>query len=388
MKNYLLGGMYTYYYHDGRYADWGDYALKAAQMALSEINALPVLSCPMVMPDELVYDYHCWPDKAGELAQRLFEKNILALTGADCSGPAALITQKANEYKIPVISYGVNASEFSSPEQYPYFIRVVTPSEIFDGYLVALASYLGIKKLLFLHTNDSWGKGAYPVVTDFAKRYGVEIQAVEYPRNMASDALAKLIKPFIHADCHSYLVIGPTPDTVIAFNALAMLKAKTEQTRIFAAEMISADESEHVVNNCCGYIAPMVSLPESHLLKTFLRNFEKFTGDKIDVHSKAFSFAALSYDHIYALAHAIKKLEESRQAINGENLMKSLRTVDFQGVSGRVAFTEHTNDRAFMNVVFYNNQGIKNGQVNFVPVGGINPETHEIVFDSDKVRWN
>ena len=36
-ETYNLGGMYTYHYHDGRYADWGDYAREAAFLAIEEI---------------------------------------------------------------------------------------------------------------------------------------------------------------------------------------------------------------------------------------------------------------------------------------------------------------------------------------------------------------
>ena len=37
-ETYELGGLYTYHYHDGRYADWGDYARTAAYMAIDDIN--------------------------------------------------------------------------------------------------------------------------------------------------------------------------------------------------------------------------------------------------------------------------------------------------------------------------------------------------------------
>lgn len=31
-KEYKIGGMYTYDYHDGRHADWGEYELHAAKI--------------------------------------------------------------------------------------------------------------------------------------------------------------------------------------------------------------------------------------------------------------------------------------------------------------------------------------------------------------------
>jgi len=42
-ETYDLGGMYTYHYHDGRYADWGDYALRGARIAIEEVNGSGML---------------------------------------------------------------------------------------------------------------------------------------------------------------------------------------------------------------------------------------------------------------------------------------------------------------------------------------------------------
>ena len=42
-ETFDLGGMYTYHYHDGRYADWGDFALQGAHIA-GEYDRLPLLA--------------------------------------------------------------------------------------------------------------------------------------------------------------------------------------------------------------------------------------------------------------------------------------------------------------------------------------------------------
>lgn len=68
-KEYKIGGMYTYDYHDGRHADWGEYELHAAKMAIEDINASGMLGGNTLdMPPELVIDYHCWPEGAAEKA--------------------------------------------------------------------------------------------------------------------------------------------------------------------------------------------------------------------------------------------------------------------------------------------------------------------------------
>ncbi len=153
-----LGGMYTYHYHDGRYADWGDYARHGARIAIEEVNASGMLGDDQLrLKPENTIDYHCWPEGAATMAETLMKKGVLAITGADCSGPAVEIANMAAQYNIPVISNGANASMLSSTEDFPWFVRVVTPSEAYEGHLIDVADHFGVTEIGYLHTTDAWG---------------------------------------------------------------------------------------------------------------------------------------------------------------------------------------------------------------------------------------
>ncbi len=160
---------------------------------------------------------------------------------------------------------------------------------------------------------------------------------------------------------------------------------------IFAAEMISADEKEEAVYGSFGYFAPMTMLKPSPNLDNFIEKFSKYINTKLDLTSKAFAYAAISYDHIYMIAHAIKQLLEKNMEVTPQNLMQALRKVDFVGVTGRVAVVENTNDRAYMAVQFFNNQGYTenngNRRVNFVATGHIDPENEEIELNMDLAKF-
>ncbi len=386
---YVLGGMYTHFYHDGRYADWGDYALNAANMAIADINASKMLDKTLIMPDEFVEDYHCWPEHAEEIAENLMRKGILALTGIDCSGPAEYISNVAQKHKIPAISYGVNASLFSDPKKFPYFIRVVTPSETYDGYLVGLAAFLKVQNIVFFHTTDAWGLGAAKVVKEYAKKYNIEIsKIIAYDRDTSIENMLELIKPLNEAECKNFIITAPTPDTVTVFKSFHALDMNKTDCHIFAAEMISSDEVAEAVYGSYGYFAPMTMLPPSKILTQFTTRFSHYIGEEVDTASKAFAYAAISYDHIYMVAHGIKNLLNEQKAISPENLMQALRNVDFIGLTGRVSITPNTNDRAYMSVQFLNNQGYNpDGTVCFIPVGSIDPESESIQFERERVVW-
>lgn len=386
-----LGGMYTYHYHDGRYADWGDYAMHGAHIAIEEINASGLLGDDRIrLKPENTIDYHCWPENAAQMAETLMQKDILVMTGVDCSGPAVEIAKVAAKYKIPAISNGANASMLSSKEEFPWFVRVVTPSEAYEGYLIDVAAHFGVSEIGFFHTTDAWGLGARQVIHDYAERHGIIIKKeFGYPRDTNYATIENYVAEAKRDGIKHIVIAGPTPDTVAVFRALHALDMNQPGNTIYAAEMISADEMPEAVYGSLGYFAPMAKLPESEQQQRFRRTLEGRLNGVVDPNSKAFFYGALSYDHIYAVAHAIKDIKNVKQTVNRENMIEYLRKVDFEGATGRVAITPGTNDRANMPVQIFNSHGYKaDGKtVNFVSVGFIEPTNGELVLDESAILW-
>lgn len=386
-----LGGMYTYHYHDGRYADWGDYALHGAHIAIEEINASGLLGDDQIrLKRENTIDYHCWPERAALMAETLMRKDILVMTGVDCSGPAVEIANVAARYKVPAISNGANASMLSSAQEFPWFVRVVTPSETYEGYLIDVAAHFGVTEIGYFYTTDAWGLGARRVIQEYAKRRGISI-AKEYgfPRDTDYGTIEKYVTEVKEAGIRHVVITGPTPDTVSVFRALHALDMNKPGNTFYAAEMISADESPEAVNGSLGYFAPMSKLPESKKQKTFRRALESRLEGAVDPNSKAFFYGALSYDHILAVAYAIKSIRDDGETVDRINMMDYLRKMDFEGATGRISLVPGTNDRANMPVQIFNSHGYKADRktVNFVPVGYVNPETGELSLDENAILW-
>jgi ABC-type branched-subunit amino acid transport system substrate-binding protein len=386
-----LGGMYTYHYHDGRYADWGDYALQGAHIAIEEINASGMLGDDQIrLKRENTIDYHCWPDQAAAMAETLMQKDILVMTGADCSSPAIEIANVGARYGVPVISNGANASVLTSEEAFPWFVRVVTPSEAYEGYLIDVAAHFGVTGIGYFYTTDAWGLGARQVIHDHAKRRDIEImQEFGFPRDTDYETIAEYLMEIGSAGIRHIVMTGPTPDTVTVFRALHALGMNRPGNTIYAAEMISADESPEAVLGSLGYFAPMTMLPESEKQQAFLRVLASRRGHAIDPNSKAFFYGALSYDHILAVAHTIKSVKDDGKPVTRQNMMTYLRAMDFEGVTGRISLVPGTNDRANMPVQIFNSHGYKADQrtVNFVPVGFIDPETGALSLDEAAILW-
>ena len=222
---YDLGGMYTYHYHDGRYADWGDYALHGAHIAIAEVNESGFLGSDRLrLTRENTIDYHCWPENAALIAETLMQKDILVLTGADCSGPAVEIATVANKYEVPVISNGANASMLSSQETFPWFVRVVTPSEAYEGYLIDVAAHFGVSEIAYFHTTDAWGLGAKKVIHEYASNKRIKIlKEFGFPRDTGYTTIESYVADVKSDGIRHIVITGPTPDTVTVFQALNAL---------------------------------------------------------------------------------------------------------------------------------------------------------------------
>ncbi|TDI34301.1 MAG: amino acid ABC transporter substrate-binding protein [Acidobacteria bacterium] len=388
---YDLGGMYTYHYRDGRYADWGDFERHGARIAIQEINASGILGDDRIrMKDENIIDYHCWPENAAIMAETLMKKGILVLTGADCSGPAVEIARVGAKYEIPVISNGANASMLSSVEDFPYFVRVVTPSEQYEGYLIDMAAHFGVEEIALFYTTDAWGLGAKNVINQYAKRHAIKIaQEYGYPRDTPYEEIKAYMEKVKQAGIKHIFNTSPTPDAVRMFRALHELGMNAPGYSFYAAEMISADEAPEAVAGSLGYFAPMNELMPSPKLSQFKNALEKRLGKPVDPSSKAFFYGALSYDHILAVGYAIRDIKYAGDDVTSQNMMKYLRKMDFDGATGHVSLVPGTNDRANMPVQIFNSHGYKaDGKtVDLVSVGSVDPATGRLTVNEGAIVW-
>lgn len=386
-----LGGMYTYHYHDGRFADWGDYALRGAHIAIEQVNASGMLGDDQIrMLPENIIDYHCWPENAALMAATLMQKDILVLTGADCSGPAVEIARVAERYEVPVISSGANASMLSSSEDFPWFVRVVPPSEAYEGYLIDVAAKFGVSGIAYFHTTDAWGLGAKKVIHDYAGRHDIGIlQEYGFARGTSYATIKSYMTMVRDAGIRHIVMTGPTPDTVTLFRTLHELDMNRPGYTFYAAEMISADEEPQAVQGSLGYFAPMAKLKPSARLGEFQKALEARLDLPVDTDSKAFFYGALSYDHILAVAHAIRAIKDDDNIVNRSNMMVYLRRMDFEGATGRVSLVPGSNDRANMPLQIFNSHGYGDDgkTVDFISVGSVDPISGELTLDPDAILW-
>lgn len=404
-REYRLGGMFSLSYSNGLKADWGNYALDAARFALEDINKSGILgSDTLVMNEEDTVDYRCRIQGSDVIAEKLFKKDIVALVGSDCSGPAVNIATVGARYKIPTISYGANAESLSSVKDFPYFIRVVSPSSVIDNSLVRTAKVFGAKEVCIFHTTDAWGMGGMESASHEAEKQGLKVNTCGYERNTNFYKILTWLGRKKAAGLKHFVIIMPVPDTYTVYMAAKTLGMDTEGYYFYSSEMLSADNPPKGIYSAIGSFAPKAKMPVGDKIDALRQRLGNLLGKPIDPNDVTFYWGVMGYDNMWAVAHAIKLAKDDGVSeINGEKLMPYLRKIDYLGLSGRISIKPGTNDRAAMDLDIMNLRGYadpEKGYVNhwlrkitdpkslniiYEPVGVLDSASDELRMDMGKV---
>ena len=387
---YDLGGLYTQHYRDGRYADWGRYSRLGAQLAIKQINTTNMLGDDKLrMKMENVIDYHCWTENIKAMMSTLASKSIIAITGAECSAPAAIMADLGQEYGIPIFSYGANASQLSSAINYPWFLRVVSPSEYYEGYLIDLAAHFKIDQIAYFHTTDPWGIGANKVIQQSTKNKNIRIiKKYSFPRDTSQSVIDEYVKETAILNVKNIVITTPTPDTVKIFKAIHKFGINKPGNTLFAAEMLIDYEDDAAVLGSIGYFAPIVRLPRSILLTKYIEDLKNFSQQELNVESANFIYSALSYDHIMLIANTILLVKKDKKPVTRTNLRDYMRSVSFTGITGNISYSTTSNDRLNTPIQIMNSHGAdSNGAMNFVKIAEVDQKTGQLDIDEDKILW-
>ena len=376
--DYYLGGMFTQHYRDGVYAEWGKYSRLGAKIAIMHINDEDRLDGDKIlMPDENIIDYHCWNENVELMTESLIRKNVLAIIGAECSDPAVIMANTSSKANIPIISYGANAAKLSNKKKFPYFLRVITPSEKYERYLLDLASNYGANKIAFFHTTDSWGEGAAIVVMEAAKKKNIRImKTFSFPREASQEHIDSLVRELKEIDLKHIFLTSPTPDTVRFFKAINKYGLNNPRYFIYASEMILNNTPMDAIEGAIGYFSPVAGISDSKKLDYYIKAYEELTGLTADFNSANFIYSVLSYDQVILVSEAIKSTKKKNLEVTSENVMSQLRLANFQGASGEISFENGSNDRLNMPVKIMKFLG-KNDkdQMSFIPIASTDAVT-------------
>lgn len=370
--NYQIGGMFTRYYHNGTYAPWGDDSLKAALLAVDEINRTKLLgSDTLSLSADNNADYHCWPDGVEQQTKRLIDNGVVAIVGADCSSPAVIISKVAAKQGIPVISYGSETDALTSRRKHPNFARTFSSVTQNTKFLVEISKYFDRKHSAVIYTTDELGSSARKALDQLAYKNGLLFLSHQnFKRDAPVKDIIKLLSTIKKTGAKLIFVAMPKPDTRRVFEAAAQIGFMGPDVQYIAYEPLVWSENKTMNKGANGYLT-YEAKPEP--TKHYLHYLHAY---KQRYHKKPEPFAVLAFDSVFLVAHSIL---EAKKALGFDVkislLLPYLHSVKFQGASGVISYLPNSNDREFISPMdIVNMQGVcaKTGKVRLVKVGGIN----------------
>jgi ABC-type branched-subunit amino acid transport system substrate-binding protein len=406
-KTYQLGGLYTLTYSNGLYADWGDYARISAQMAVDDVNRSGMMGeDKLELNDKNILDFHCAMKGSKELGEDIFSRGgILAVLGLDCSGPSENFANSSTKYKVPAVSYGAGAEPLGDMKEFPYFVRVLSPSSVFERVFFDVMTKYDLDDLAIFNTTDIWGASAKEALVKDASEMQFSIGGTySYDRNTSFEKVYYYLSKAKAQGLKNFFIIMPVPDTAVFFQAVKALKMDTPGYTYCSSEILSPNNAQMGLLGAIGNFAPKTTFPEGPALDDYIKRLSEKIGKPITPDSSAFLWGILGYDNVRLVAEAVALAKKDGvKEISGETLMPYLRQGDYMGLTGRINIEKGTNNRQSMDIDILNFQGyvddasyasrwlytIKNPSgpaINYVKVGKVDSEG-TFTFDESKVLW-
>mmetsp|Transcript_28667 Transcript_28667/g.28318 ORF Transcript_28667/g.28318 Transcript_28667/m.28318 type:complete len:932 (-) Transcript_28667:669-3464(-) len=345
------------------YAD-GQTIINGFELARKEINGDHLLGDYQI--NAVLKDTLMSPSLAAVNIKSLEKENILGyigpLTSTEALSYITAISSTADPK--PLVSYGATSANLTSSETYSSFLRTIQP----DGLqAVAIAMFIqqqGWKSICVIYTNDDFGNGVYSsfitnvetleitIINDENKRSispAVDGVVTDDTKSDIDDALSECVRNqlkvivYLGSDEVSAEVAKVAYDKELHGSDYAWIGAMWITDNLISIIEKNYNDSSsdiyEVINGGIGLgFSPALTTgagPE------FVANY------KSNYTASYTTYAMLAYDTLYLYAYTIQgMISRGEDFNNGKELMDALRSADFTGASGKVKFSEGTNDRS------------------------------------------
>ncbi|GAB4825155.1 hypothetical protein Ancab_008030 [Ancistrocladus abbreviatus] len=345
-------------------------AVKPAILAaMDDINSNSSI-LPGTKLNLIFYDTNCSGFLGAMEALHLMEKDVAVVIGPQSSGIAHVISQVANELRVPLLSLATDPT--LSALQYPYFLRT-THSDYFQMYAIAaFIEHCGWREVITIFVDDDYGRNGISVLGDALAQNLAKISyKAAFSPGASRDNIADLLVEVKLKESRVFVVhVHPDSGRRI-FSVAKSLGMMTNGYVWIATDWLPSvlDASEPVdtdtLNLLQGVIALRHHTPDSVLKKRFMSRWKnlKYAGNwSIN------SYSFYAYDSVWLAAYALDfffnlggnisfsndprlsssndnsfNLTSLRIFEGGEQLLKILLAVNYMGLAGQIQFDSERN---------------------------------------------
>jgi len=372
-----IGLLYPLHDSDGNPFKYGTGIQKGFELASKLVNDAKMLGDYKI--NGVYKDTLMTASLASVYIRSLGSENILGYIGPyNTEEATAYIGALANSADPkPLVSYGATGANLTSSETYPRFLRTIQP----DGLqAVAVAMFIqqqGWKKIGVIYTNDEFGIGIYNSFITNVQTLEITIKNKESKRKITAavngiitddvksdvdEALKEIIRNqikiivYLGSDVTGAELAKQGYDKTLYGSDYAWVGAMWITDNLFSVITSSYSKSDQsnileVINGAygLGFRGPIDTVGKTFDEAYYAAYAEDPT-----------TYAMLTYDTVYLYAWTIQSMiNRGEDFNNGKQLMDSLRSADYTGASGKVKFSEGTNDRSAYGYTVINYQHSK-----------------------------
>jgi branched-chain amino acid transport system substrate-binding protein len=323
------GGPFTLGYTgtlSGSFASYAQQMQQGVNLAVEELNRQGGIGGQKIEVE--VADDEGQPENGPVIARQFCgNDSIRAVLGYSFSSVALAAVQPYSQCRLPVVASAVTSPELSGAS--PYFFRTVLTDAVQGKQMGTYAvDTLGYERIATLYQVDDYGEGVSQAFNEAVEAAGGEILSNQGYQLETTNFSTQLNK-----------IKGQNPDAIFIGGFYPEASKIAQQARELGMnqQMLGTDGSlspqltelgGDAVNGMIlyGMFYPgATTTPEA---KKFVTAFEK----KYD--EAPSSWAALAYDAVYAVKHAVEQSGGSSR----EDIKSGLEKVNFKGVTGDIQF--------------------------------------------------
>jgi branched-chain amino acid transport system substrate-binding protein len=309
----------------------GGTTMKAAfEIALEEINeAGGVLGKTAEL---VLVDTEGLPERGTAAMERLIsQEGVAGVVGEYHSAVAMTEMEVANANNLPVV-FAETWSDAITESQYPQVFRIAPMSSLTADTYVNFMESLGVKKIVIMTENTSYGIDQAEQVTELAAAKGIE--AVTFSADTGTQDFSGIVER-IKAENPELIFVSVTGETSYNFEQQAAEGGIGPQDLPMICNQVAGDSEAFWANvpdgNLCIYTR--VGLPKALYTPETVAFIDKYTAKTGK--AEAESYAMEAYDSLKLMAQAINEAGST----DGDAIISALENISYDGALGTITFT-------------------------------------------------
>ncbi|KAL6953212.1 hypothetical protein U1Q18_024251 [Sarracenia purpurea var. burkii] len=325
----------------------GKETIVAAEMAIIDFNHRTNPSFAMQL--HVITTNQTQPLRAARAARQLIKtRKVQAILGPHAWEESSLIAEIAGEAHVPLLSFADPTPEWATA-RWPFLLQSAPTQHAQMEALAAIVQSWGWHRVTLIYEDlDSASDGVIPHLSAALRQVGAEIAHLlplqPFPSYSSSSSFSEELRILKGESCKVFVVHASMPLAVRLFAGAKEMEMMAKDyvwiTTAATTNLVHSIDAS-AISSMQGVVGIRSYFPETaQRFHNFSKRFrQKFGEDHPEEENhEPGIFAAQAYDAAWAAATALG--ETHTRGRGGEQLLETLSSIDFKGLSGEVRFND------------------------------------------------